>query len=202
MSDEDKARLNRAGQALFDQMFGPMNRDWDYMRDLVGDAWDDALTQDVFLAYFVREKRTHPKLTKDNLKSGGWKILTRDAFPMWIKNALKNKDSNFFLRLAKSMDALNKFWANGNKEDAEPEFKWRLTAITFIKNHWKKHGCGPSQPAVREHLASMEWYHGKATIQTEKPLTMEPKRKGSFEHIDRTPGRPRKNPPGKSSGAV
>jgi len=187
-----------AAASTVEEALGPVIRDWDFMRDLVGEAWEDALTQDVFRAYFVKENRKLPKMTKDNFLSGQWEVTTREAFSHWIANALKSKDAAFFLRLGKSMAALNKVWPDGIMEAMEPDDKWRWTAARFIKKHWDKHGRAPSQTAVREHLESMEDYHGKAAIQTVKPLPME----GMFQHIDRKPGRPRKNPPAKSSGAV
>jgi hypothetical protein len=179
---------------------GSISRNWDFMRDLVGEAWEDSLTDMVFLALFVNKKRQHPKpsgnFRADIGKTVEW--LPRDFLSKWIADALKSKDAAFFLRLGKSMEALNKVWPNGINEAMEPPDKWRWTAARFIKKHWDKHGCAPSQTAVREHLEAMEHYHGKAPIQTMKPLPME----GSFQHVDRKPGRPRKNPPGKSSGAV
>jgi hypothetical protein len=96
------------------------------------------------------------------------------------------------------MEALNKVWPDGKMNVVEPNDKWKWTAARFIRAHWQKHDCAPSQTAVREHLEAMEHYHGKKPIQTVKPLPVE----GSLKHVDRTPGRPRKNPPGKSSGAV
>lgn len=181
---------------------GTVNRHWDFMRDLVGEAWEDDLTDMVFQALFVNKKRKHPKPTAENFGKETVEWLPRDFLSKWIADALKSKDAAFFLRMGKCMEALNKVWPDGIMEAMQPDDKWRWTAARFIKKHWDKHGCAPSQTAVREHLESMEDYHGKAPIQTVKPLTMERRRKGSFQHIDRKGGRPRKNPPGKSSGAV
>lgn len=183
-------------------ILGRANRDWDFMRDLVGKAWEDDLTDMVFQALFVNKKRKHPKPTKDNFLKETVEWLPHDFLSKWIADALNSKNATFFLRLGKSMQALNKIWPDGINEAMEPDNKWRWTAARFIKKHWDKHGSAPSQTAVREHLEAMANYHGKALIQTDKPLMMEPRRKGSFEHMDRKPGRPRKNPPGKSSGTV
>ena len=138
------------------------------MRDLVGEAWEDSLTDNVFHALFVKKKRGHPKPTEVDIKkciqegrpfTVAW--LPRDFLSGWITDALNSKDAGFFERLAKSMKALNKVWPDGINEPIEPADKWRWTAARFIKKHWDKHGCATSQQALREHLESkkMEDYH-------------------------------------------
>jgi len=177
---------------------GPISRDWDFMRELVGEAWEDDLTDMVFQALFVNKKRKHPKPTKDNLLKETVEWLPRDFLSKWIADALNSKDAAFMLRLGKSMEALNKVWPDGIMGAMEPNDKWRWTAARFIKKHWDKHGCAPRGQVVREHLDATEDYHGKTPIKTVKPLPGG----GIFQHIDRKPGRPWVKPPGKSSGAV
>ncbi len=175
---------------------GVINRHWDFMRELVGEAWEDDLTDIVFQALFVNRKRKHPKPTKDNLLKETVEWLPRDFLTKWMADALNNKDAAFFLRLGKSMEALNKVWPDGIMDAMEPADKWRWTAARFIIKHWNKHGFAPTQQALREHLESMEDYHGQPTPQTgplpKKTWKKERSRVGIFQHVDRSGGPPKK----------
>lgn len=168
---------------------GTVCRYWDLMRDLVGKVWEDELTDIVFQARFVKKERKHPTPEKGKIPVGTVEWLPMDILTGLMSYAMETDDAEFFARYTKSLAALAKVFPNGIDGPIKPDNKWKWAAARFIKKHWDKTGCWPKQQAVREYLEGIEDYHGKQSL-TVRPLTMEEGRKGSFEHVDRSPGRP------------
>jgi hypothetical protein len=83
------------------------------MRELVGEAWEDDLTDIVFGALYINKQRTLPTPTAENLGKVETEWLPRDILDNMIAEAMDKCDAEFFARLSRSMEALAKVWPDG-----------------------------------------------------------------------------------------
>jgi hypothetical protein len=99
--------------APLEQQMASVATRWDAMRELVGEAWEDDLTDVVFGALYINKERTLPTPTPENLGKVETEWLPRDILDNMIAEAMDKCDGEFFTRLSRSMEALAKVWPNG-----------------------------------------------------------------------------------------